>query len=90
MALLSTNYVDDVLDTTKNTMRKYVEIDNGDNTKSFQDATKYAEEGSSFGAAEINTITDTVNNKTTNNGTPCKIDFTLRGTSLYITTTNES
>lgn len=72
MADLKTNYVDDVLDTTKNQLRKYQQIQNDDGTVSFVDVTKYTQVGTSFGARDINdtnaAIND-VNGKLTNIGT---------------------
>ena len=54
MADLKTNYVDDVLDTTKNQLRKYQQIQNDDGTVSFVDVTEYTQVGTSFGAKDIN------------------------------------
>lgn len=72
MADLKTNYVDDVLDTTKNQLRKYQQIQNDDGTVSFVDVTEYTQVGTSFGAKDINdtnaAIND-VNGKLTNIGT---------------------
>lgn len=57
MAELRTDYVDDVLDTSKNTIRKYKQIQNGDGTVSFVDVTEYLTVGTEFGAKDINDIT---------------------------------
>lgn len=54
MADLKTDYKDDVLDTSKNTKRKYKMIQNADGTVSFEDVTVYKQEGDSFGGADIN------------------------------------
>lgn len=62
MADLKTNYKDDVLNTSKNTKRKYQMTTNADGTVSFTDVTDYSQEGDSFGAADINGITSNVNN----------------------------
>lgn len=72
MADLKTNYVDDVLDTTKNQVRKYQQIQNDDGTVSFVDVTEYTQVGTSFGAKDINDTNaaiNAVNGKLTNIGT---------------------
>lgn len=82
MADLKTNYVDDVLDTTKNQLRKYQQIQNDDGTVSFVDVTEYTQVGTSFGAKDINDTNAAINDvngklnmfgnlnvKSTNNGT---------------------
>jgi hypothetical protein len=61
MADLKTNYVDDVLDTTKNQLRKYQQIQNDDGTVSFVDVTEYAQVGTSFGAKDINDTNAAIN-----------------------------
>lgn len=53
MALL-TNFKDDILDTEVNELRKYQMIENSDGTYSFVDVTTYSQEGSSYGAKEVN------------------------------------
>lgn len=58
---LKTDYKDDILDTSVNTKRKYRQIDNEDGTFSLEDETVYKQEGSSFGANDINSVTETVN-----------------------------
>ena len=62
MAALRTDYKDDLLDTAVNTQRKYNMVTNADGTVSFVDATTYAQNGDSFGAADINAINDKINN----------------------------
>jgi len=62
MADLKTNYVDDVLDTTKNQLRKYQQIQNDDGTVSFVDVTEYTQVGTSFGAKDINDTNAAINN----------------------------
>lgn len=57
MAELRTDYVDDVLDTSKNTIRKYKQIQNSNGTVSFVDVTEYLTVGTEFGAKDINDIT---------------------------------
>ena len=42
--------------------RRYKMIDNGDGTVSFDDVTDYTQEGTQFGAADVNAITRLVNN----------------------------
>lgn len=61
MAVLKTNYVDDVLNTSVNTQRKYIQTNNADGTISLSDATSYTQEGSTFGAADINATNQEVN-----------------------------
>lgn len=61
MADLKTNYVDDVLDTTKNKLRKYQQIQNDDGTVSFVDVTEYTQVGTSFGARDINDTNAAIN-----------------------------
>lgn len=61
MADLKTNYVDDVLDTTKNKLRKYKQIQNDDGTVSFVDVTEYTQVGTSFGAKDINDTNAAIN-----------------------------
>lgn len=51
---LKTDYKDDVLDTSKNTQRKYQIIQNNDGTVSFVDVTEYSQVGDSFGGTDIN------------------------------------
>lgn len=54
MSELKVDYVEDVLDTTENTMRKYQIIENADGTISLRDVTKYSTVGDTFGASDIN------------------------------------
>ena len=61
MAELKTNYVDDVLDSSKNQLRKYQQIQNDDGTVSFVDVTEYSTTGTSFGAKDINDTNAAVN-----------------------------
>lgn len=61
MADLKTNYVDDVLDTTKNQLRKYQQIQNDDGTVSFVDVTEYKQVGTSFGAKDVNDTNKAIN-----------------------------
>lgn len=61
MADLKTNYVDDVLDTTKNQLRKYQQIQNDDRTVSFVDVTEYTQVGTPFGAKDINDTNAAIN-----------------------------
>lgn len=58
---LKTNYKDDILDLTQNTQRKYRMITNDDDTVSFEDVTEYSQVGDSFGAGDVNLITQRVN-----------------------------
>lgn len=75
MADLKTNYVDDVLDTTKNQLRKYQQIQNDDGTVSFVDVTEYTQVGTSFGAKDINDTNAAINN--VNGKLPKHIDITV-------------
>lgn len=61
MADLKINYVDDVLDATKNQLRKYQQIQNDDGTVSFVDVTEYTQLGTSFGAKDINDTNAAIN-----------------------------
>ena len=79
MADLKTDYKDDVLDTTQNTKRKYQMIDNGDGTVSFEDVTEYIQQGDSFGADDVNAITDAINK---NDGVPVGAVVTFDGSQL--------
>ena len=54
-------YKDDILNTEKNSMRKYRMINNSDGTVSFEDVTSYTQVGDLFGAADVNAITSQVN-----------------------------
>lgn len=60
MTDLKTNYVDDVLDTSKNEKRKYRMETNEDGTVSFVDVTEYIQVGDSFGSKDVNEITSAV------------------------------
>lgn len=60
MALLKTNYKDDILLDTSG-KRKYTMITNDDGTVSFVDATDYSQNGDTFGAADINATNKEVN-----------------------------
>jgi len=55
--LLKTDYQDDILDLTQNANRKFNEVVNQDGSKSFEDVTEYEQEGTPFGANDINAIT---------------------------------
>lgn len=58
---LKENYVDDVLDISKNTKRKYEMDTNADGTISLNDVTEYSINGDSFGAYDINSTNKVVN-----------------------------
>lgn len=64
---LRTDYKDDILDLTQNTQRKYRMITNDDGTVSFEDVTEYSQVGDSFGAGDVNLITQRVNGSLGNN-----------------------
>ena len=61
MEPLKTDYKNDVLDTSKNQLRKYQQIQNDDGTVSFVDVTEYSTTGTSFGAKDINDTNAAVN-----------------------------
>ena len=61
MEPLKTDYKNDVLDTSKNQLRKYQQIQNDDGTVSFVDVTEYTTTGTSFGAKDINDTNAAVN-----------------------------
>lgn len=73
MADLKTNYVDDVLDTTKNQLRKYQQIQNDDGTVSFVDVTEYTQVGTSFGAKDINDTNAAINDVNRNLTNPTQL-----------------
>lgn len=58
---LSTDFKDDVLDTVANENRKYQMTYNTDGTVSFTDVTKYSQNGSLFGAKEVNEEREVIN-----------------------------
>lgn len=61
MGVLKTNYVDDQLDVSKNTKRKYNVIKNSDGTESLEDVTEYTTKGDRYGAVDINSTNAEVN-----------------------------
>ena len=58
---LPTNFKDDILSSSMGGKRKYRIIDNGDGTYSFEDVTEYTQNGSDFGAGQINATNQAVN-----------------------------
>lgn len=58
---LPTNYVDDVLNGAMDGKRRYREIPNADGTISLEDATAYDQVGSNFGAAQLNLMSENIN-----------------------------
>lgn len=62
--LLKTDYQDDILDLTQNANRKFNEVVNQDGSKSFEDVTEYEQEGTPFGANDVNAITKALTDKT--------------------------
>lgn len=58
---LPTNFKDDILNTSVNSKRKYRMINNSGGTVSFEDETDYTQEGSEFGAGQINATNDAIN-----------------------------
>ena len=92
MADLKTNYVDDVLDSSKNQLRKYQQIQNDDGTVSFVDVTEYSTTGTSFGAKDINDTNAAVNelnNSLTKDETP-RICGTYMGKPMYVKVTRHN
>ncbi len=59
--ILPTNYVDDVLNGAMDGKRRYREIPNADGTISLEDATAYDQIGSNFGAAQLNLMSENIN-----------------------------
>lgn len=59
--ILSTNYKDDILNVSTDGKRKYRMNYNDDGTVSFDDVTPYDQEGSNFGAGDINLTNEAVN-----------------------------
>lgn len=60
-ATLPTNYRDDILNVSTEGKRKYRMNYNDDGTVSFVDVTPYDQEGSDFGAGDINATNEAVN-----------------------------
>ena len=58
---LPTNYRDDILNSSAEGKRKYVMSYNQDGTVSFEDVTPYEQVGSDFGAGDINTANEAIN-----------------------------
>lgn len=58
---LPVNFKDDIL-ASSNTKRKYRQTANDDSTVSFEDVTNYSQEGSEFGAKEVNQTNTAINN----------------------------
>lgn len=58
---LPTNFIDDILAPSMGGKRKYRIIDNGDGTYSFEDVTTYTQDGSDFGAGQINATNQAIN-----------------------------
>lgn len=61
MENLRTDFVDDILNASENTRRKFRMISNDDGTISFEDVTAYSQVGDSFGATEVNKTNGAVN-----------------------------
>ena len=58
---LPVNFKDDILGASMNGKRRYQLISNSDGTYSLEDVTEYTQEGSNFGAAQINATNTAVN-----------------------------
>lgn len=58
---LPVDFKDDIL-ASSNTKRKYRQTANDDSTVSFEDVTNYSQEGSRFGAKEVNQTNTAINN----------------------------
>lgn len=87
MENLRTDFVDDILNTSENTRRKFRMITNDDGTISFEDVTAYSQVGDSFGAADVNKITGAVNEL---NESFDKLHQTLNGVDLNTILENAS
>ena len=76
---LRTDYTNDILDTSKNTERKYnIKNSNGtivEENVTFEDVTEYSQEGSRFGATDINVTNEAVNNINVYVGEDKKLHF---------------
>lgn len=72
---LKTDYKNDVLDTSKNTKRKYQQTTNDDGTVSLDDVTVYSQEGSLLGAGDMNATNQAVNNINVYVGEDKKLHF---------------
>lgn len=83
MADLKTNYVDDKLDSSKNQLRKYQQIQNDDGTVSFIDVTEYTTTGTSFGALDVNNTNKAVNQL---NADLSELNLKMDGNATYSTT----
>lgn len=58
---LREDYRDDILDTSKNTKRKYNMLSNADGTVSLEDVTEYTQNGDDFSSNDVNAITKALN-----------------------------
>ena len=58
---LPTNYRDDILNPSAGGKRKYIMSYNQDGTVSFEDVTPYEQVGSDYGAGDINTANEAIN-----------------------------
>ena len=58
---LPTNYVDDVLNESMDGKRRYNMIPNADGSTSLEDVTAYDQVGSNFGASNLNTMNQAIN-----------------------------
>lgn len=67
MANLPTNYQDDILSGSMEGKRQYNMIQNANGTVSFEDVTDYSQEGSLFGASQMNNTNREVNKINDNN-----------------------
>lgn len=59
---LPTDFKDDILNTGVNQKRKYQQTYNSDGSVSFDDVTSYSQQGSDFGAQQVNETNGAVNN----------------------------
>lgn len=63
MAVLRTDFQDDILNSSMDEKRRYKLIQNSDGTVSLEDVSVYDQVGSEFGAAQINATNEEVNEK---------------------------
>lgn len=82
MATMRTDYVDDVLDTDVNLVRKYTVTENTDGTISLEDTTTYTQNGDVISASDINTINTQINTNTDNIATNTANITTLTDTTI--------
>lgn len=86
---LPTNFTNDVLDSSMGGKRRYTQINNPDGTVSFDDATIYETEGSTYGATQLNATNEAINEtsalvENTTNVLNSKLPSTISGFSVGV------